>query len=263
VSLPLKAQILPRSIAVGFLALSAAILFYLMKNRPRGYILHAFFWGFIAMQGAIFGLTAYVTFYVVKGQVPRLLIDRLFAINYYYVSLMAALTLKRFSARLPVWRRRLSHRSILFLFMVVVYLSSLMLVVQQYFSDVYYFPYAKQTRTGDWIASHRDGGSVISSLVILNYRLIGKGVPYERLFGSLYSPRYYGSENITESYLWLKNFNVTWVVLDQNIVENFPFLEDYPDHFPPFHMKIKPPEYEYVYYVNQTELASILEESRG
>jgi len=261
VSLPLKAQILPRSIATGFLVLSAAILLYLIKNKPRGYILHAFFWGFIAMQGAILGLTAYVMPFLVMGQVPRLLIDRLFAINYYYVSLMAALTLKRFSARLHVWYGGISSRSFLSLLMVVVYLSSFMLVVRQYFSDVYYIPYAKQTRTAEWIVPHSDGGSVISSLVILNYRLIGKGIPYDRLFGSLYSPRYYGIENITESYLWLRNLNVTWVVLDQNVVENFPFLENHPDDSSPFHIRIKPPEYEYVYYVNQTELASVLEES--
>jgi len=263
VSLPLKAQILPRCIAVGFLVLSAVILFYIIKNRPRGYVLHAFFWGFIAMQGAILGLTAYVMPLLIMGQVSRLLIDRLFAINYYYISLMAALILKRFSARLPAWHIGISYRSLFFLFMVIVYLSSFTLVVQQYFSDVYYIPYTKQTQTADWIASNRNGGSVISSLVILNYRLIGKGVPYDRVFGSLYSPRYYGSENITESYLWLRNLNVTWVVLDQNIVENFPFLESHPDDFSPFHIRIKPHEYEYVYYVNQTELASVLEKSRG
>ncbi len=263
VSLPLKAQILPRFIAAGFLPLFAAVFLYLIKNRPRGYVLHAFFWSFTAMQGAIFGLTAYLTPYLIVGQAPRLLIDRLFAINYYYISLMAALALKRLSVRLPAWRMGFSYPSLLFLFMVVLYLSSFTLVVQQYFSDVYYVPYAKQTRTADWIASNHNGGSVISSLVILNYRLIRNGFPYGMVFGSLYSPRYYGSENVTESYLWLRNLNVTWIVLDQSIVENFPFLEDHPDCFPPFHMRTRPPECEYVYYVNQTELKSILEENRG
>jgi hypothetical protein len=262
-SLPPKAQILPRSIAAVLLVLSAAILLYLIKNRPRGYVLHVFFWVFIAMQGAIFGLTAYITPYLIVGQVSRLLIDRLFAINYYYLSLMAALALQRFSARFSACRMGISYRSFIFLFIVIVYLSSLMLVVQQYFSGVYYVPYAKQMRTADWIASHRNGGSVISSLVILNYRLIRNGVPYDIVFGSLYSPRHYGSENITESYLWLRKLNVTLVVVDQNIIENFPLLENRPDDFPPFHIRTKPPEYEYVYYVNQTELKSILAESQG
>lgn len=261
VSMPLGTQIVPRSIAIGFLVLSVAMLFWLTKRRPRGYILHAFFWGFIAMQGVIFGLTAYVTPFLAMGQVPRLLIDRLFALNYYYISLMAALTLARFSARFSSFSRKFNMKHVLFLFVVIVYLLGFVPVTNEYFNNVYYEPYDKQVRTADWIASNYEEGSVISSLVILNYRLIRNGVTHDRVFGSLYSPRYYGSEDIADSYVWLRDLNVTGVVLDQNILENFPFLEDHPDHFPPFHIKIKPPQHEYMYYVNQTELAAVLEET--
>jgi len=260
VSIPFGAQILPRFIAVGFLVLSIAVLFYLIKNKPRGYILHAFFWGFIAMQGAIFGLTAYVIPYLVMGQVPRLLIDRLFAINYYYVSLMVALALTRFSVKISSFSVKFDAKYVLFLFVVIVYLLGFVSVTREYFNDVYYGPYDKQIRTADWIALHHEGGSVVSSLVILNYRLIRNGFPYDKVFGSLYSPRYYGSNDTKDFYIWLRNLNVTLVVLDQNVLKNFPFLRDHPDHFPPFHISIKPPQYEYVYYVNQTELTSVLEE---
>jgi len=264
VSIPFGAQILPRFIAIGFLVLSIAILFYLIKNKPKGYILHAFFWGFIAIQGVIFGLTAYVIPYLVMGQVSRLLIDRLFAINYYYVSLMVALALTRFSAksiRLPFFPRKFNAKYVLFLLVIIIYLLGFVPVTREYFNNVYYGPYDKQMHTADWIASHHEGGSVVSGLVILNYRLIRNGFPYDKVFGSLYSPRYYGSNDIKDSYIWLRNLNVTFVILDQNILENFPFLVYHPDNFPPFHIRIKPPQHEYVYYVNQTELASFLEEN--
>ncbi len=260
VSIPFGVQILPRVVAIGFLVLSVAILFYLIKNKPEGYVLHAFFWGFIAMQGVIFGLTAYVIFYLVSGQVPRLLIDRLFAINYYYISIMVVLALRRFSAKLSSFSMKFDAKYVLFFFVIIVYLLGFVPVTNEHFNDVYYEPYDKQIRSADWIASHHEGGSVISSLVILNYRLIRNGVTYDKVFGSLYSPRYYGSKDIADSYIWLRNLIVTLVVLDQNVLENFPFLEDHPDKFPPFYIRIKPPQYEYVYYVNQTELASILEE---
>jgi len=272
VSLPLEAQIWPRSAAVGFLILSLAVLLYLLRRRPRDYIIHAFFWGFMAMQGVIFGLTAYIVPYLAMGQVPRLLIDRLFALNYYYISLMTALILRRLSLMLKALSPRLSFHFISFqmdhvflLLTILVYLLSLPFVTQQYFNTVYFSPYEKQVRTADWIALNYEGGSVISSLVILNYRLINRGVLYTAISGSLYSPLYYGSKNITDSYLWLKNLNVTWVIVDQNIIENFPFLKSYPVHYPPFHMKngIRSPGYEYVYYVNQTELASFLGEGKS
>jgi len=272
ISLPLEAQIWPRSVAVGFLILSLAVLLYLLRRRPRDYIIHSFFWGFIAMQGVIFGLTAYIVPYLAMGQVPRLLIDRLFALNYYYISLLTALTLRRFSLKLKFSSMRLSFRSIslqrdyLFLLLtILVYLLSLPFVTQQYFNTVYSSPYEKQVRTADWITLNYEGGSVVSSLVIMNYRLINRGVPYAKVFGSLYSPRYYGSENTTDSYLWLKNLNATWVIVDKNIIENFPFLKNYPVHHPPFHAvdQVKPPEYEFLYYVNKTELASVLSEEKG
>jgi len=259
-------------VAVGFLLLSLAVLLYLLKRRPREYIIHAFFWGFIAMQGVIFGLTAYMVPYLAMGQVPRLLIDRLFALNYYYISLLAALFLRRLSLRLKTLSRRLSFRSIslqkdyvFLLLTILVYLLSLPFVTQQYFNTVYSSPYEKQVRTADWIILNYEGGSVISSLVILNYRLINRGIPHAKVFGSLYSPRYYGSKNITDSYAWLKNLNVTWVIVDKNIIENFPFLKNYPVHHPPFHAveQVKPPEYESLYYVNKTELASLLGEGKG
>ncbi len=271
VSLPLEAQIWPRAVAVGFLILSLAVLLYLLKRRPREYIIHAFFWGFITMQGVIFGLTAYIVPYLAMGQVPRLLIDRLFALNYYYISLWTALFLRRLPLRLKVLSPRLSFRSIslqrdyIFLLLtILIYLLSLPFVTQQYFNTVYSSPYEKQVRTADWIALNYEGGSVISSLVIMNYRLINRGIPYAKVFGSLYSPRYYGSKNITDSYIWLKNLNATWIITDKNILENFPFLESYPAHYPPFHMEngIRPPEYEYVYYVNKNELTSLLSERK-
>ncbi len=259
-SLPLGAQVLPRAVAVGFLALAVAVLVYLVKTKPRGYIVHAFFWGFVAMRGVIFGLTAYIVFYLVRGQVPRLLMDRLFALNYYYISIIAALILLKLAAKRPVLpvRLKLDTKYVLLALTVIVYLSGFVPVTQQYFNAVYREPYVKQTRTADWINSNWQGGSVISSLVILNYRLIDAGFSHDSLFGSLYSPRYYGTENITESYLWLKSLNATWIVVDRNILENFPFLEGYPENHPPFHLSVKPPEHEPVYYVNQTELESTL-----
>ena len=256
---PFHAQIVPRGVAVASLALSVALLLYLIKLKPRQYPVHAFFLAKIAMQGVIFGLTAYIVPYIAMYQIGRLFIDRLFALNYYYVSILAILGLEALSPRLGALSVRIRFKlslprvkKLLFLLVLVAYLLSFSYVSQLYSN--YRDPYEHQTDLADYIVSNYEGGSVISSLVIVNYRLINRGVPYNMVFGSLYSPLYYGIRDITKSYEWLRELNATWIIVDQNILDNFQVGGiNYLDR-PPFHVIIE----SQLYYVNQTELDSIL-----
>ena len=260
VQVPFQAQVLPRGVAVTFLALSVAAFFYLIKLKPRRYPVHAFFLAKIAMQGVIFGLTAYIVPYIAMHHIGRLFVDRLFALNYYYISILAVWGLEKFPARFSALSVKLCLKpplprvkQFMFLFVLIAYLLSFSYVSQQYFN--YRGPYEHQMYLADYIVSHYEGGSVISSLVIVNYRLIdSKVVPCVRVFGSLYSPLYYGIRDITKSYEWLRELNATWVIVDQSILDNFQVGGiNYLDR-PPFHVIIE----SQLYYVNQTELDSIL-----
>jgi len=97
------------------------------------------------------------------------------------------------------------------------------------------------------------GGTVISGNVFFNYQLVNKGLPYDRIIGSLYSPRYYGVQDQKASLTWLKNLNATWIFVDGRIFEEFPVLQDRLTH-PPFYVVI----YNVLYQVNQTELSAQL-----
>ena len=257
VQVSFQAQIAPRGVAITFLAVSVAALFYLMKAKSRQYPPHAFFLIKIAMQGMIFGLTAYVVPYIAMYQFGRLFIDRLFALNYYYISFLVTLVLETLPAKLHIVSLKPNSprmTQLLFSLVAVAYLLSFPYVNQQYFDRIYHDPYVNQMSLADWIVSGHQGGTVISSLVIANYRLINRGISHDEVFGSLYSPRYWGIDDLNASYAWLRELNATWVIFDRNIKETFGEALDRP----PFHATS---ENDNLYYVNQTELASILEES--
>ena len=259
VPVPIQAQILARGVAVIGLFSSLTLILYLLKRRPSSYIVHTFFFTYLAMKGSILGLTAYILPYIAMNQIGRLLIDRLFALNHYYVLILGALAIWWLPKKLElrgVISGKMSQNTIRRILVATVLLANVLTlpyIGYEYFNRVYREPHEGQSHLADAIVSDYHGGTVVSSLVIVNYRLINRGIHYENVVGSIYCPR----NNQTEAYRWLIRHNVTWIVLDENIIECFPaFKEGYPgENHPPFY---RSKESIVIYFVNQTELASLL-----
>jgi hypothetical protein len=251
ITLPLEEQLAYRAIAIAALAGSTIAAIFLLRRKPRSYPLHAFFLSYVGLQSIIFGLTAYIVPYIVMGQLGRVLLDRLFAMIYYYGFLLAGFAIIRIHRRMTNWLlkqrlpiSRIALGLILTAILVLVNVSSYNYVIGQYFAPTYRIPYDSQTEIADQIVSQYSGGTIVSSLVIVNYRLINRGISYNNVIGSLYIP----TSNFTESTIWLRNHNVTWMILDDNtkpILDNAGFG-------PPFHRTQNP----FIFYVNQTELSS-------
>lgn len=255
VKVPFEAEIVPRVVAISFLAVSVVSILYLLKKKTAVYPIHAFFLTFVAMQGAIFGATAYVVPYIAFYQIGRLFLDRLFALNYYYIAILAPLAIEIISKRQTVSRHPFridTKRWAGLLFAVIVALDLFLFpyVTQQYFSETYYGPYRGQIELADAIAANYQGGTVISSLVIVNYRLINRGILAEKVLGSIYCPK----GDVREAYTWLMKHNATWIIVDENMVERFPILAS-GQNSPPFHVSATP----ILYRVNQTELEHLSE----
>jgi len=250
VTVPFEAQIVPRGVAVTFLVLSGALALRFLKRRPHSYPLHVLFLAYIGMKGMIFGLSAYVVPYIAMHQLGRFLLDRLLAINYYYVSILLAIAIERFprqaSSHLEGIRRlHLGRKQALLSVAALVYLASFSYVRYEYFNPTYYVPYVSQVELAEYILGQYRGGTILSSLVIVNYWVVNHGVNYQSVVGSIYMP----TSNLAESYAWLIKHNVTWLIADQNVKHSLPILADGLTH-PPFYVMRGP----IVYYVDQAEL---------
>jgi len=255
VQVPFEIEIVPRAVAIGFLAVSFASILYLLKKKTETYPIHSFFLTFIAMQGVIFGATAYVVPYIAFYQIGRLFLDRLFALNYYYIWILVAIGVEIVVTRkvslIPRFKTNPKRlKSLMFFFIIAVDLSVFPYVSQQYFAHEYKAPFEGQVELGDKILTNYRGGTVVSSLVIVNYRLISGGITAENVLGSIYCPR----NDLMEAYKWLRRHNVTLIITDENMMESFPILRKNEDA-PPFHLAFAPG----VFYVNQTELETALE----
>jgi hypothetical protein len=250
INLPFEAQIVYRSIAIVFLLASVAGAIFLLIRKPRTYPLHVLFLSYVALQAVIFGLTAYVVPYIFMNQLGRVLLDRLFAMAYYYIFLLSGAAAARIYTKLvtslsmpQLPTARIALRPLLIVVLVIVSISTYPFVAAQYFAPTYRIPYDSQTKIAELIVSHYAGGTVVSSLPIVTYRLINMGISYTNVVGSLYMP----SANPAESLMWLRNHNVTWIILDDTtkvILEAKAFG-------PPFH----PTQNPFLFYVNQTELS--------
>ena len=252
VSVPFEDQLGYRAIALGFLFASAVSAIFILRRRPRAYPLHVVFLSYVGLQAIIFGLTAYVVPYIFMGQLGRVLLDRLFAVAYYYAALLIGLAATRLLDKIatsPLKLRLPSARIALGValvgLLVTLNLSTYPYVMGQYFAPTYRIPYVSQTEIANEIVSRYSGGTVVSSLVIVNYRLINRDISYTNIIGSLYIPR----ENQTASFTWLRNHNVTWIILDENTK---PILET-TSYGPPFQRT----QNVFLYRVNQTALSSM------
>ena len=255
VQVPFEAQMVPRAVAIGFFVVSVASILYLLKKKQKIYPIHAFFLTFIAMQGVVFGATAYVVPYIAFYQIGRLFLDRLFALNYYYIAVLAPVAIEVISrsqmrSRPPFRIDAKRWTGLLLAAVVALNLSLFPYMTQQYFSETYYGPYRGQIEIADAIVANYRGGTVVSSLVIVNYRLINGGILAENVLGSIYCPK----DNIREAYAWLMKHNVTWIIADENMVERFPSLAS-GQNSPPFYVSVFP----ILYRVNQTEIKNLSE----
>ena len=254
VQVPIEAEIVPRAVAIAFLAVSVASILYLLKRKNETYPIHAFFLTFITMQGAIFGATAYVVPYIAFYQIGRLFLDRLFALNYYYIWTLVAIGVEivvtKVSLILHLKTNPKRLKSLMFVFMIAVDLSVFPYVNQQYFAHEYRAPFEGQIELADKILTNYRDRTVVSSLVIVNYRLISGGITAENVLGSIYCPR----NDLMEAYKWLRKHNVTLIIADEYMMESFPILQKNEDA-PPFRLAFA----RGVFYVNQTELETALE----
>lgn len=255
VTVPFSDQILPRVVFLAILALCVASILWMLKKRPLSYPLHSFFLTRVSMQGIIFGMTAYVVPYIAFGQIPRVLIDRLFALDYYYIPILVAVFMawlikkRHLEAAVDSSTARTSRVSILGVFALVLIINGAFFpfVVSQYFADTYRGPYVQQVQMADFIASEYRGGTVVSSLVIVNYRLINDGLSLQNVLGSLYCP----PTDSTEAYQWLRSHNVTWIIADDNMKVCYPSLLN--SDTTPFHIA-----WDSIYTVNQEELQRLI-----
>ena len=249
VTVPMEAQLIPRAVATTALVASLIGALFLVRRKPRGYPVHVLFVSFIALQGTIYGFSAYVVPYVFRSQLGRLFLDRLSAPDYYYLALLIGMGIRRLHGRsalsIEVALPRARLVPVIILLLVLANTATYPYVVGQYFS--YHAPFVSQTDLADEIMFRYRGGTIVSSLVIVNYRLINRGIPYTNIVGSLYAP----SNDRMEGYRWLLNHNATWIIADKNmtpIVESG--LQD---------SVILPTPNAIVFSVNQTSLRSLLQ----
>jgi len=213
------------------------------------------------MKGLIFGMTPYGLPYIAMNQMGRVLIDRLFALNYYYAFLLAAVGINLLSKKLQptsrgisLMRKIPSAKCVVFILVLIISISVFPYVTQEYFSATYSLPYGGQHLLADIIMSHYQGGTVVSSLVIVNYQLINRGIPHANVLGSLYIP----SDDIMEAYRWLGKHNVSWFIGDDNMLRSFSFLSvtgSIEEH--PIFRQSR--ESIVVYSVNQSELQRLIQ----
>lgn len=299
----------PRLVSSIFLVLSMVCLFYLLKQTPRGYIFPAFFLLYSAFQFTALTFSSYLAI-ILFTPVSRFLMDRMFAINYIFVSWILAMSIEGFPisidkdmvlarlealkedfysgkigqeeymkraerlrskidlrkkdrwipsflrTKLVIPKRKLAKfgapiKLIMFILLIVVYLLSSIGVFVEYNRGLPGYEYTD--KVASYVVSHYQGGTIISGSVFFNYHMINKGISYDKIVGSLYSPLYYGVSDLNACLMWLKRFNATWIFVDHRIYEAFPFLRDGGTH-PPFYVVIP-----YVLYqVNQTELSAML-----
>jgi len=253
ITVPFETQLPFRAVALGVLVISVAALIYLLRKRPMSYPLHIFFISYLGLQAIIFGLTAYIVPYIFMDQLGRVLLDRLFAILYYYAALLGGVAAVKLGSRLLSSSLRFDVPNIRHAVQVAIALLLILLniltfpyVLTQYFSPTYRDPYDSQTEIANDIIAQYAGGTIVTSLPIVTYRLINSGIGHTNILGSLYAP--YG--NLTETYRWLRYHNVTWMVIDENLK---PLLEE-SGYGSPFHSTQNP----FIYYLNQTELTALL-----
>jgi len=253
-SVPMVYQILPRAAFLLIFAACVICVIWMIRRIPPSYPFHSFFLARVSMQGIIFGMTAYVVPYIAFGQIPRVLIDRLFAIDYYYIPFVVALVatwlIRRrhfhFEVPEPHLGSEIRVKSGAIMVILLLFNGALFpLVISQYYTT--YGSYENQLEMADFIASHYHGGTIINSLVTVNYRLINDGIPLQNVFGTLYCPAAGGRD----AYAWLVLHNVTWVIPDSNLQVCFPSLLQ--SNTAPFHLAYGT----FVYTVNQQELARL------
>lgn len=250
VNVPFQAQIIPRAIFVIMLLMAVVFVIGLLIQKPASYPFHGFFLSRVAMHGIIFGLTPYIIPYIAFGQIPRVLIDRLFALEYYYIPFVVAAILahvhntfqeknqffdKALTYNTPNMKRvqtppsQTRGRLVGMLMILLLFNVSLVpLVAYEYYTT--YGSYQYQLQMADYITSHYVGGTVISADVLVTYRLINNGFPLQNILGSVYCPKGGG----IEAYTWLHLHNVTWVLLDDNLKQCFPALKE--NNTSPFHL---------------------------
>ena len=239
ITVPFQDQILARSVFIVLLLIAVVYGARLIRQKPSSYPAHGFFLSRVAMHGVIFGLTPYVIPYIFFGQIPRVLIDRLFALEYYYIPFVVAVAVfafykkmdgkpafffkrstlnkKRIETTKPESATRIRLTGILVI--LLVFNACLVpLVTYEYYTT--YGPYEYQLQIADYITSHYVGGTIVNSLVIVNYRLINNGISYRHVLGTLYCPA--GGGSAARDWL-LKNY-VTWVIADNNLDTCFPAL---------------------------------------
>jgi len=152
--------------------------------------------------------------------------------------------LRRFQLRKPV-------KIGIFIALLVASLAGFLPVVAKYNEGLPGY-YSSEKIAYDLLGNYK-GGTIISGNVFLNYHMINKGISHDKIVGSLYSPRYYGTYDLKASLTWLKDLNATWIFVDGRIYEEFPVLKDGQTH-PPFYVIIP----RLLYQVNQTDLSAQL-----
>jgi len=154
------------------------------------------------------------------------------------------MTIRRFQLNKPV-------KIGIFIVLLVTSLAGFLPVVVKYNEGLPGY-YSSEKIASDLLEDYK-GGTIISGNVHLNYHMINRGISYDKIVGSLYSPRYYGIYDLKASLTWLRDLHATWIFVDDRIYEEFPFLRDEQTH-PPFYVVIPG----LLYQVNQTELSERL-----
>jgi len=295
--------ILPRSIAAILLVISSMSLLILLWKRPRGYALPVLFLAYSTFQFATFSLTSYLAI-IIFTPVERFIMDRMFSLDYIFISWLIAMAIggfpfmlkenryevkseklkKRFlsgeisqeeydrklerlklktekneeasgisKSRMIVGRLKLRKpvKISVFIMLLVASLAGFLPVVAKYNEGLSGYYSSEKIASDLW--ENYKGGTIISGNVFLNYQMINKGISYDKIVGSLYSPRYYGTHDLKASLKWLTDLNATWIFVDGRIYEEFPVLKDEQTH-PPFYVVIPG----LLYQVNQTDLSAQL-----
>jgi hypothetical protein len=266
IAVPFQAQIIPRAIFVIMLVMAVVFVIGLLIQKPASYPFHGFFLSRVAMHGIIFGLTPYIIPFIAFGQIPRVLIDRLFALEYYYIPFVVAAILAHlhttFHEKNRFFDKALTYNTLhkkreqtrpaqsrgrlvgMLMILLLFNVTLIPLVTYEYYTT--YGSYQYQLQMADFITSNYQGGTVVDSIVTVNYRLINNGIPYQHVLGTLYCPTVGGPAARD----WLIKNNVTWVIPDRNLEACFPSLQG--NATAPFHLAFGTQ----VYYVNQQELAN-------
>jgi len=293
--------IVPRSVAALLLVISGVSTLILLLKRPKGYALPVLFLTYSSFQFAAFSLTSYLAI-ILFTPVERFIIDRMFSLDYIFVSWLIAMAIEGFplmfrenwyeveveklkesflseetseeeydrrlerlklkkdqesssisKSRIIVRRFKLKKpvKIGILIAVLVTNLVGFLPVVAKYNEGLPGY-YSSEKIAFDLLQNYK-GGTIISGNVFLNYQMINKGISYDKIVGSLYSPRYYGIYDLKASLTWLKDLNATWIFVDWHIYEAFPVLEDEQTH-PPFYVIIP----RVLYQVNQTELSAQL-----